>query len=268
MYSGFVEVEKNTESNLFYWFFRQEQQTEDSALVFWINGGPGSSSMLGNFIENGPLKLVKDANGQTRVHSLDGQSWTAVANMVFVDQPVGVGYSYGHKKVTEMKQIGEDIIKFFQGFYKKYPDMKQRKLYISGESYAGKYLPGIASAIIDFNQDAQPDEKLNLEGVIIGNGFVDPIVQRMAIRQLAVSSGHVQFDSLPELDIIEKRCHDSNSVSDVDAPSICGAAASFIRTINGGMNSYDIRFPESNSTIPKEIMVEYLNDPQVVSQLH
>jgi cathepsin A (carboxypeptidase C) len=268
MYSGFVEVEKESNSNLFYWFFRHERMEDSAPLVFWINGGPGSSSMLGNFLENGPLKIVKDDKNNTKVHSINDQAWTAVANMVYVDQPIGVGYSYGHRKITEGKQIGEYIIKFFIGFYENYPDMKSKKLYISGESYAGKYLPQIASSIIDYNQEKADDDKIPLTGVLIGNGFVDPITQRMSMRQLSVGAGHLQFDSLPELDIVEKRCYDANANKDSDAPSICGYVATFLRTINGGMNSYDIRYPESNSTIPKGYMEEYLNQPEVVSQVH
>lgn len=268
MYSGFVEVEPETNSNLFYWFFRDEKQSNDAPLVFWINGGPGSSSMLGNFFENGPLKLVKDASNITRVNSLNNQAWTAIANMVFVDQPIGVGYSYGHRKITKGEQIGEYIIKFFKGFFLKHPEMKGRNLFISGESYAGKYLPGIATAIIDYNQEANETDKLPLKGVLIGNGFTDPIVHRLNIRQLSLGAGIIQFDSLPELDIIEKRCLDANSKQDADAPNICGHVASFMVEMSGGLDTYDLRYPSTNSTINKGYMIEYLNDPEVVTQLH
>ena len=126
MYSGFVEVEKETDSNLFYWFFREENGNTKAPLVIWINGGPGSSSMLGNLQENGPLKLLKDReSGNVNVHSLKGEAWSAVSNIVFVDQPIGVGYSYGHRKVEDGKQVGEYMVKFIQGFYKKFPDMKE-----------------------------------------------------------------------------------------------------------------------------------------------
>ena len=131
MYSGFVEVEHETDSNLFYWFFRNEDGNSKAPLVLWINGGPGSSSMLGNFLENGPLKLVKDdSTGDVSVHSLKGQAWSAVANVVYVDQPIGVGYSYGHRNITDGKQIGEYMIKFIQGFYAKYPEVKSNSFYI------------------------------------------------------------------------------------------------------------------------------------------
>ena len=103
MYSGFVNVDQTTNSNLFYWFYRSDNLEPEAPLVLWLNGGPGSSSQLGNFIENGPLRLVKDDSGIIRVHSITDQAWTAVANVIFLDQPVGVGYSYGQMNITTVK---------------------------------------------------------------------------------------------------------------------------------------------------------------------
>jgi hypothetical protein len=73
MYSGFVEVDKPTDSNLFYWFYRSERLDDDDPLVIWLNGGPGASSQIGNFIENGRLRFVKNQRNETEVHSLTGR---------------------------------------------------------------------------------------------------------------------------------------------------------------------------------------------------
>jgi len=268
MYSGFVTVDQPTNSNLFYWFFRSEGLESKAPLVLWLNGGPGSSSQIGNLIENGPLKLVKDRDGITRVHSLTGQAWNAVANVVFVDQPVGVGYSYGAMNITESKQLEAHAIKFLLGFYRVHPEMKGRDFFITGESYGGKYEPGIASAIIDHNKNASDDEKIPLKGVLIGNGFTDPIVQRLSIRHLSLALGSIQFDSIPELDIIEKRCQEANGRKDIQAPNICGNVSGFISKMDGGMDMYDSRWPASNDTVSDILTYDYLNDAEVVTQLH
>lgn len=220
MYSGFVEVDAPSGSNLFYWFFRDEKVADNAPLVMWINGGPGSSSMLGNILENGPLKIVIDKNNNTAIHSLTGISWTAVANMVYVDQPVGVGYSYGHMPIKNSAQIGNHTIEFIKGFYKKHPEMKNREFFISGESYGGKYEPAMASAIIDYNAKVADSDKIPLKGVLIGNGFVDAMVQRLSIRHLSLALGSIQFDSIPELDIMEQRCQTANGKKDINSPNI------------------------------------------------
>ena len=269
MYSGFVEVEKETDSNLFYWFFREENGNRNAPLVLWINGGPGSSSMLGNLLENGPLKLIENKESDSiSVHSLKGQAWSAVSNIVFVDQPIGVGFSYGHRNLTRTSQIGEYIVKFIKGFYQKFPDMKGNKFYISGESYGGKYLPAIATSIITFNKNATSSDKIPLNGVLIGNGYTDPITQELTDRQIAISLGYLQFDSLPEMDAVEHRCQTQNGIKTNSSFEYCFNLPDFVTAMNGGMNIYDARYGGSNATMGKDAMTKYLNDPEVVTQLH
>lgn len=221
MYSGFVTVEEETDSNMFYWYYRDEKLSTTAPLVLWINGGPGSSSMTGNILEHGPIRLIKDDKNATKAVSLNGESWIAVANMLYVDQPIGTGFSYGHRAITDMSQVVDYMIIFIQKFLTMYPDMKSRKFYLSGESYAGKYLPAIAAGIIDFNANqTSENDKIRLDGVLIGNGFVDTMSQRQSVRQLALTIGSIQFDSIPEIDIIEKRCHEANARKATDAPSL------------------------------------------------
>ena len=268
MYSGFVNVDQATNSNLFYWFFRDDNFNPNAPLVVWLNGGPGSSSQLGNFIENGPLRLVKDASGIIRVNTITDQAWTAVANVIFLDQPVGVGYSYGQMNITNVTQIQQHFISFINGFYKLHEEMIGRDFFITGESYGGKYIPAFASAIIDYNKGKDAKDQIPLKGVLIGNGFTDPMVQRLSIRKLSIALGSIQFDSIPELDTIERRCQEANGRKDINAPNICGSISEFISTMDGGMDMYDSRYPKSNDTIPEESVTIYLNMPEVITQLH
>jgi len=88
MYSGFVKSSAEEESNhhLFYWLFKNAV-LEDPALVVWLNGGPGSSSMLGNFLENGPIRIAKTGDTQEDYEltiNPEG-SWMDVADVIFVD---------------------------------------------------------------------------------------------------------------------------------------------------------------------------------------
>lgn len=78
----------------------------DKPLVLWLNGGPGTSSQMGNLMENGPLRLVRDETGEIRVDVLDEISWTKEANMLYLDQPFNVGYSYGSYKIKTCEQSG------------------------------------------------------------------------------------------------------------------------------------------------------------------
>uniref|UniRef100_A0A7S3KD17 Carboxypeptidase n=1 Tax=Euplotes crassus TaxID=5936 RepID=A0A7S3KD17_EUPCR len=267
-YSGFVNVDEATDSNLFYWFFRDNHFSPDAPLVLWINGGPGSSSAYGNLIENGPFKLVDGPSDSVHVHSVTEQAWTEEANMLYLDQPVGVGYSYGHMPIVNMSQIQEHALNFILGFYQKHPEMQGRDFFITGESYGGKYEPAIAVAIIDYNEQAAKADQIPLKGVLVGNGYTDPITFRMSIRNMATAMGHFQFDTLPDWDAMERKCHAANARQDPEAGEFCGDLAGFATTMDGGMDAFDARYLASNASEGKRRVTTYLNDPQVIRQLH
>jgi vitellogenic carboxypeptidase-like protein len=110
MYSGTLPANSlpNTNHNLFYWLFKSKQARPDAPLVLWLNGGPGSSSMFGLFAENGPLRVSRNGTGtgDFQVHlPRDGQgSWLDEGvDIVFVDQPVGTGFSFGDSLATTMQ---------------------------------------------------------------------------------------------------------------------------------------------------------------------
>lgn len=95
MYAGTFKVSPDQEHHLFYWFIKNTA-IPDSSLVIWINGGPGSSSLSGLFYENGPLRAKKTGpSNNDFVINISNSSWVDLASIVYVDQPVGVGFSYG-----------------------------------------------------------------------------------------------------------------------------------------------------------------------------
>ena len=104
-YAGTLKTSKseflNDEHNLFYWYFKH--QDPNAPLVLWLNGGPGATSMFGLFLENGPLKVTRTGPGDDDFELRAAQnSWADTYNMVFLDQPVGTGFSYGDSFLTSM----------------------------------------------------------------------------------------------------------------------------------------------------------------------
>ena len=159
--------------DMFYWLFPSRNDPDKDPLVIWLSGGPGCSSSLAIFHENGPLSL-KDGEAV-----VDEISWNNRANLVFVDQPIGTGFSGG--TLEDMPKFEKEVARQFEifliRFYEKYPHFKGRDLYITGESYAGHYIPFISARIIE-SQDSL-DAGINLVGVGIGNGWVAPASQVM-----------------------------------------------------------------------------------------
>lgn len=115
MYAGTLAASSAPVHNLFYWLFKNTK-LENPSLVLWLNGGPGSSSMFGLFMENGPLRVKSTGPGKGDLEvglTSDGYgSWLDDADVVFLDNPVGAGFSYGEKDslATSMQQISDEML--------------------------------------------------------------------------------------------------------------------------------------------------------------
>jgi len=164
--------------DIFFWLFNSRSSPEIDPLVFWLTGGPGCSSELAIFYENGPYTINEDLTLKKNQFS-----WNNKANLIFIDQPVGTGFSKA-KDPTHFarneKMVAENFYRFLIKFYAKFPQFKSRSLYITGESYAGHYIPAISDFIIK-----NPDEDIKLKGVAIGNGWVDPYEQYPAYAEFS-----------------------------------------------------------------------------------
>ena len=114
---------------------RIEQRGLTLGLV-WLNGGPGCSSLEGLTKENGPLSFP--GNSSTPHPNL--YSWTKLANVLYIDQPVGTGFAGGMDAATSNAQVTQDFFSWLQAFYNTFPGLKTKKTYIIGESYAGIYV--------------------------------------------------------------------------------------------------------------------------------
>lgn len=112
-------------------------QDEEIPFVVWLTGGPGCSSTLALLTENGPCKVNDD--GATT--SVNPYSWTEAAHVLWLDQPAGVGFSYGEENDSNEAMISEDAYYFLQAFFQAYPQYARKDpfLYIVGESYGGTY---------------------------------------------------------------------------------------------------------------------------------
>lgn len=114
--------------------FEARNNPTTAPLATWFNGGPGCSSMIGLFQENGPCHFV---NGET-TPSLNPYSWNNYANMLYIDQPIGVGFSYGTDPVTSTVTAAPFVWKFIQAFYAQFPQYENRDFGIWTESYGGR----------------------------------------------------------------------------------------------------------------------------------
>nr|GEW86104.1 serine carboxypeptidase-like 31 [Tanacetum cinerariifolium] len=167
-YAGYVTVNEQNGRALFYWFYEAWTLPDEKPLVLWLNGGPGCSSVgYGATQEIGPFIVGTDGNGL----QLNPYSWNREANMLFLESPVGVGFSYSNT-TSDYENLGDnftanDTYAFLHNWFIKFPSYRTRKFYIAGESYAGKYVPELAGLIYERNKD--PSMLINLKGILLGN---------------------------------------------------------------------------------------------------
>ncbi|XP_029655433.1 probable serine carboxypeptidase CPVL [Octopus sinensis] len=142
-YSGFFRVSDDCVRNMFFWYF--PAQVRPAPLLVWLQGGPGAASLYGLFVENGPYYLDSDNN-----------NFRSELDLVFL-------------KVNVILQPKN---KLMRQFYVIFTNLRSNPLYITGESYAGKYVPAMVYAIDQYNQNNPTP--INLVGMAIGDGLCDP----------------------------------------------------------------------------------------------
>uniref|UniRef100_A0A1B6M480 Carboxypeptidase n=1 Tax=Graphocephala atropunctata TaxID=36148 RepID=A0A1B6M480_9HEMI len=167
-YSGLLTVNKACDSNLFFWFFpAQKQNWKEKPLILWLQGGPGAPSLYGLFEELGPFESFETGLKKRKY------SWNNEINLLIIDQPVGTGYSFTGEGCyhTNGTEVSEDLYQAVVQFHELFPNFKDNKFFISGESYAGHYIPALGHTIHKRNPSAKV--KINLAAMMIGNGWSD-----------------------------------------------------------------------------------------------
>lgn len=194
------------------------------------------------FLELGPASINKKLELVNNPYA-----WNANASVIFLDQPVNVGYSYGGDAVSNTVAAGKDIYALLTLFFHQFPEYSKQDFHIAGESYAGHYIPVFSSEIL-----SHKDRNINLKSVLIGNGLTDPLTQYEHYRPMACGKGGYpavvdeagcrSMDSaLPRCQSLIQSCYNSESVwSCVPASLYCNNAimGPYQRT---GRNVYDVR---------------------------
>ncbi|XP_057774000.1 serine carboxypeptidase-like 34 isoform X2 [Salvia miltiorrhiza] len=205
-YAGYVTVNESHGRALFYWFFEATKNPQRKPLLLWLNGGPGCSSIgYGQSEELGPFFPQK---GKPEL-KLNNNSWNKAANLLFLESPVGVGFSYTNTSKDLKDHIGDtitaqDSYNFLLGWFRRFPQFKSHEFYIAGESYAGHYVPQLAELIVEENKKASDDDHINLKGIMIGNAAIDSETDQKGLIDYAWHHAVIS-DELYEK--IKKKCN-------------------------------------------------------------
>eukprot|EP00211_Chloroparvula_japonica_P003432 CAMPEP_0119121888 /NCGR_PEP_ID=MMETSP1310-20130426/2304_1 /TAXON_ID=464262 /ORGANISM="Genus nov. species nov., Strain RCC2339" /LENGTH=442 /DNA_ID=CAMNT_0007111469 /DNA_START=102 /DNA_END=1430 /DNA_ORIENTATION=- len=190
-YSGYFTVDEAANSNLFFWFFPAMNGDPDAPLLLWLNGGPGASSMYGLFAENGPFSVDSNLNLVPREYT-----WNTNYAMVYIDNPVGAGWSYTESEtgyVHNEQEVAHGLYEALSQFFTIFNDYATNDFYVCAESYGGKYGPSVSYEIHRRNQDLTNNTYINLKGVVVADGMMDPVTQTQGYAELLYNLG--MFDA-------------------------------------------------------------------------
>ncbi|CAO3613987.1 unnamed protein product [Cunninghamella echinulata] len=251
-YSGYIDNLEH-DDHFFFWFFESRSSPKDDPLVLWLNGGPGCSSLMGELMELGPCRVNEHGNDTVS----NPYSWNAAANVIFLEQPVNVGYSYGKTKVKSSTESARDVYAFLQIFLSEFKEYAKSPFHISGESYGGHYEPALAVEIIKNNKFAEQHDRLriNLESVAIGNGWTDPLIQFKYYKDFGCAENDSPYQpffdketcaqmekTYPHCETLSKACYKFPSrLTCIPSSLYCEKHQGGEAFAATGLNPYDIR---------------------------
>jgi len=173
-YSGFLTVDKVNNGNMFFWFFPAEEDPENAPVVIWLQGGPGGSSMFGLLKLHGPILTTVNRNNQLIGVKKNKFSWAKKHNMLYIDNPVGAGFSFSNALPTTQREVIDNLYEFLQQWFTLFPSYQANPFFAFGESYAGKFVPSLTRRIHQENTSGRNVISINVAGMGIGNGWMSP----------------------------------------------------------------------------------------------
>ena len=256
MYSGELLSSDTYENYFFYWLHPRPSGLKDpnrsdysgysdSPLIIYLNGGPGSSTMNALWTGNGPLR-VSETDSKTKgddfaiTYDTD-ISWAPAGDLLWIDQPVGTGWSWGEKMVTNLDEIGDAFLQFLLSFYEEYPVYKERELVLTGESFAGKYLSYSAKAILDYNDGDSNSFTFNLNNMILSNPLVNTPVERLQQTSVGWALGFYDDFQTDQVEVLKRHCEEAPSLGydPADQSTACKNILNYVTKPIGSVEQMD-----------------------------
>ncbi|KAG2109563.1 Alpha/Beta hydrolase protein [Suillus discolor] len=282
--SGYIDV--GTNMSMWFWFFESRNSPETAPFTLWLNGGPGCSSMIGLFQENGPCLVNADRNSTT----LNPYSWNNLSNMIYIDQPIGTGFSYGNTDtVNSTKAAAPYVWTAFQVLFESqlFSKYASREFIFATESYGGHYGPSFVTYFEEQNRliasggiDAIP---IVVKALMINNGWFDPLIQNIAWLNFATyAPGYGQLQPDEVLKDMSNALYGSNGcVAQEKACYTAGNSTSSNRICQDaddycidnlyypaveGYDQHDLR-QKLSILSPPEYYVDYLREKHVMEKI-
>ena len=287
-YSGYLTINSTEYKSFFFWFIEARKDPLNAPTALWFSGGPGASSMFALIGENGPCWVLnKTANGDPLVEH-NPFSWTEAANMIWVDQPSGTGFSIGTNSVVKSeREVADDMYLFLEAFLLQFPQYG-KAIYLVGESFGGHYVTSIAHKIVQMNKQLAEEESgaatdpttrqnviIPLKGIAIGNGMTDTLEQLKWYPQMAFNSStapsiinettYTEMETkIPSVVQAVRACAQSDDLHQCTQAYELYSETLMMPIYMTGANVYDMRLMTPYDFSAMDV---YLNDRRVTTQI-
>lgn len=277
IYAGYMPLsldDGNVEGAFFFLLAKARMTTRK--LVVWLNGGPGCSSMVGAMWENGPFSISFDEDPDNSVPLFkitpNPYAWNTDAHVVFIEQPIRTGFSLASadaRTVHNEFQVAEDFAGFMQSFMLSFPELADSEVYITGESYAGMYIPYMAQHVLKQRGKNTGGIEINLKGVGIGNGVIDPI-QDLSYTEYAYSHGLIPLAAKQLIDQRARACYARGAKTGAKAKRGYCDVMQEVLLAAGQPNEYDTGTfnPYSHIIAPGGVFDTFFNSAPIQEALH
>ncbi|XP_073050557.1 serine carboxypeptidase 1-like [Primulina eburnea] len=262
-YAGYVTIDENHGKKLYYYFVESERNPWEDPVVLWLNGGPGCSSFDGFVYEHGPFNFeAGKPHGSLPTLHRNPYSWSKVSSILYLDSPSGVGLSYSENisdYITGDLKSASDSHIFLLKWFELYPEFISNPFFISGESYAGIYVPTLAYEVAK-GIDAGIKPILHLKGYMVGNGVTDDVIDGNALVPFVHGMGLISEELFEEVTI---QCNGNYYNSTADS---CQKKLAIVDEEIKDINVYDILEPCYHAT-PSKISFTTTKLPQSFRRL-
>jgi len=295
MYAGLLPMDNGDRTgNTMFWLFQPAEQMVSKSLVIWLNGGPGCSSFnCGVLMENSPVTQPLHRAGYCCLDSTPNfgyneHTWTRATTMLYVEHPIGTGFSHGSAFPENEEEASGDLDSFLQNFLKVFQHLQEYNLFITGESYAGMFVPAIARYIHRANKEAIADrchgrkenDRINvrLKGAALGNGWIDAKIQGPATIDYSWWHGLIDKPTRDSLHIEFANCmkrFESGDTTSEEPPPFhpfnvqddCGIMWGILQAA-GNPNAYDVTTWDPNVDQVTFSSEAFFNKASVKTAIH
>ncbi|KAL8268616.1 hypothetical protein R6Q59_002414 [Mikania micrantha] len=254
--TGYVGIGEKEEAQFFYYFVESERNPDEDPLIFYLTGGPGCSAVITFFYQIGPLSFNFDNAPENITLTSNPNSWTQMANVIFVDMPAGTGFSYA---TTKEASISSDsiVVKQANDFLRKFlidhPKFLKNPLYITGISYMGIVTPIITLEVYNANERGdQP--ALNVQGYILCSPLTDKFMDFNSrveyAHRMALISDDIYYSA-------KQNCQGNYVNIDDTTNSVCANSLQKYKECTNDINLKHILEPLCNKSDLKPYCREY-----------